>query len=260
MKRTMALMFAAAAIASGAAEKISYSGSLAKADCSAFSTTLPITMTFRLYDQATGGGPLWGRTMPVMMSAKGDFYVELADDAGSAVAGSRYLNLDVALAAARDGLWIGVSPESYSEMLPRQEIMPVPRALRATTARRTETLKADAVNGEMLDVTAADVGTLKATGSFVPCKSIDAVVAGERVIRTKGQVMLSSSISGIRMDYLPSDRMPNTAPCDMFVILPDAPGTPGGYSSLVFPCGAKTEGVNSGKSFFANTFGKGLAQ
>ena len=67
------------------AEKISYSGKLAKPDGSAFNTSLPMTMTFRLYTGQLGGYMLWGRTMPVRIAADGSFYVELSDEAGSPV-------------------------------------------------------------------------------------------------------------------------------------------------------------------------------
>ena len=78
-------------------EKFSYSGKLAKPDGSAFNTSLPMMMTFRLYTKPTGGYIMWGRTMPVRIAADGSFYVELSDDAGSPVPEAITENLAEAL-------------------------------------------------------------------------------------------------------------------------------------------------------------------
>ena len=136
MKRLIAAIIAAAALGAFAAERFAYKGRLAKADGTAFNTALPMTMTFRLYGTEAGGQVLWGRTMPVKMKADGSFSVELGDGEGSAVADAQYVALGDALAASPDGVWIGLAPQSYSEMSPRQKLNPVPRALTAATAAK----------------------------------------------------------------------------------------------------------------------------
>ena len=69
MKTIFAAAFAALALTTCAMDKISYKGQLAKPDGSTFNTSLPMTMTFRIYGVASGGKALWGRTMPVRMSS-----------------------------------------------------------------------------------------------------------------------------------------------------------------------------------------------
>ena len=42
---------------------------------------------FKLYTQAVGGSPIWGRAVSVLLDDTGLFNVELSDSAGSAIEG-----------------------------------------------------------------------------------------------------------------------------------------------------------------------------
>jgi microcystin-dependent protein len=82
-------------------------------------------ITFRLYNVATGGNPLWERTMAVQLDEGGLFNVELIDDQGAPEGTARLVD---ALKAARGGtLYIGIEVlNSAGEIQPRQKIMMVP--------------------------------------------------------------------------------------------------------------------------------------
>lgn len=172
MKPSAILCFlaaAATALAAPAAEKFAYRGTLANADGSAFASALPMQMTFRLYDRASGGSPLWGRTRPVRVEANGTFYIELSDDKGSpSDPNLPYSELAVALASRNGDFWIGLSPGDYSEMAPRQRLAAVPCALHAVTANTITDLRAGTLSAPVVHAGEAVIGKLVVTDSLQP--------------------------------------------------------------------------------------------
>ena len=244
------------ALVAGAAEKFSYRGQLAKPDGSAFNTSHTITMTFRIYDTPTGGDPLWGRTMPVRMEADGSFYVELSDDRGSVPADVPRSSLHRAL-FYHSAFWIGLTPGTYTELLPRQKLVDVPRALSAKAARRAERLKAARVSAVALEIaSAAEVADLTVKAACEVDGGTSLVLPGDHAFSAAGDIKLTGGLSGINASPLPASP-PARAPTDMFVIRRAASGTPGGYSSLVIPAGATLHDCG-GSETLAITFGKGL--
>lgn len=254
-----AALAAALALGAGAAEeRFSYKGRLAKADGSAFDTSVSMPMSFRLYDVPAGGQALWGRDMPVRMEADGSFYVELSDGDGSAVSGTSCSTLKAALESATN-LWIGLTPDGYSEILPRQPLAVAPRALSAAAAHAVDTVRAPLVTAGSLDVrSSATLSSLAVPGSlaqgagtvYILVDSSDALTVG-----TEGGIKVTHSISGIRSaPNVPS----GDAKTDSFVVLRDADGPLGGWCSVVVPMGAPMPPAPPGtNSSFTVTFGSG---
>jgi microcystin-dependent protein len=89
------------------------------------------TIEFRLYTQAEGGNPVWGRAVAVLLDNTGLFNAELSDSAGSAIEGVTDSGLASILAAkASSTLYIGIKVlGSSGEIAPRQTILPVPYAM-----------------------------------------------------------------------------------------------------------------------------------
>ena len=137
MKKTLAAIFAAAALSAFAIDtSIAYQGVLKNA-----SGTEAITgaknITFALYTTATGSTrPIWGRTVAVLLDETGLFNVNLTDANGSALAGAANETLEAALKAARStSLYVGLTVEGSSgEIQPRQKILMTPYASWAADA------------------------------------------------------------------------------------------------------------------------------
>lgn len=169
-----AMAMAAAVAIAGAAEattdvpaKFAYSGRLERADGAQIETRLPKPMSFRLYNRASGGRPLWGRTLPVRVEADGSFNVTLSDSLGSpSDALQQYESLSDAFASGGTDFWIGLSVENYDELLPRQKLAAVPRALSAVSADRIESLKADRLIADTVNIGNATVATLVVSNSL----------------------------------------------------------------------------------------------
>ena len=86
---------------------------------------------FRLYTQAEGGTPVWGRTIAVLLDDNGLFNAELSDSSGSSiedVTGSGLASILVDNASST--MYIGIKVVGSSgEIAPRQTILPVPYAM-----------------------------------------------------------------------------------------------------------------------------------
>ena len=251
----LALACALSHCAAGA-EKFSYSGRLAKPDGGAFNTSLPMMMTFRLYTAPTGGYMMWGRTMPVRIAADGSFYVELSDDAGSPVPEAIAEKLADALVFGGD-YWIGLSPGEYSEMLPRQKLASVPRALAADTARFAVELKAPSLTVQTLDATTAIFKTLTVGDSLRQSGGTTSLIVGEdKTLSASGNLKLTEMMHGVNIKE--RSGLPATAPTDMILLVQHAEGGKGaGWSSIVVPKGATLRNPSSDRKF-AVTFGKEL--
>ena len=107
------------------------------------------TIEFRLYEQATGVVPLWGRRHGVTLDDEGNFAVEISDVAGEAIAGVAGTGLaEVLSRVSASTLYIGLAVDGEAaEISPRQKILAVPAATYAADANRA---KGDmAVNGSV---------------------------------------------------------------------------------------------------------------
>ena len=95
------------------------------------------TVEFRLYSQASGGEPLWGRSQPVLLDTNGLFVVEISDAVGTALENAAGTNLASVLASgAGTSLYLGltVAEPDAAEIAPRQRLVPVPFATIASDA------------------------------------------------------------------------------------------------------------------------------
>ena len=94
------------------------------------------TIEFRLYDQATGGSPHWGRRHSVKLDEEGNFAVEISDAAGSEIAGVPGTGLAEALAKnVGSSLYLGLAVDGgSSEISPRQKLLAAPSASYAADA------------------------------------------------------------------------------------------------------------------------------
>ena len=120
MKKLMIIIAAAVAMCASAIETtIAYQGVLRDAQGNVL-TVRSQMITFRLYSQASGGTPLWARSISVNLDASGLFNVEL-NDSGTSVKGATYETLAEALKAARSGtLFVGLDvANSSGEISPR---------------------------------------------------------------------------------------------------------------------------------------------
>ncbi len=121
---------ALAPCSSAAPAAFAYQGVIREAD-----GTVPAnknqTVAFRLYTQAEGGTPVWGRTVAVLLDNDGLFNTELSDSAGSEIPGVPGTGLASILSSkARQTLYIGLTVGNTSgEIAPRQTILPVPYAM-----------------------------------------------------------------------------------------------------------------------------------
>lgn len=236
------------------AEKISYSGKLAKPDGSEFNTALPMTMTFRLYTKALGGYMMWGRTMPVRILADGSFYVELSDDVGSTVPEAMTEKLAEALVFGNE-YWIGLSPGEFSEMLPRQKLSSMPRALTAETAQSTKVFKAPSLNVDTLNAKGAILNSLTVGDSFrQTAGATSLIIQSDQTLNASGTLKLTEMMHGVNIKER-TGALPGTAPTDMIVMSQNADGVKGsGWSSIVVPKGATLRNPSNNKVVI--TFGK----
>ena len=95
------------------------------------------TVEFRLYENATGGEALWGRSYPVLLDTNGLFNVALSDKTGSAIADGTPSNGLAKAIAGHVGtpLYLGLSVVgSGAEISPRQKLLAVPVATMALDA------------------------------------------------------------------------------------------------------------------------------
>lgn len=261
MKKTIITAAALAALlalrAGAAEERFCYQGRLAKPDGSAFDTSVAMPMSFRLYDVPAGGQALWGRDMAVRMESDGSFYVELSDTDGSAVAGTVHSTLKAALASGTE-FWIGLMPSGYSEMLPRQPLATVPRALAASAARHIDTVKAEkVVAGSIAMDAATEVGSLTVPGAFSQgsgATTLSVAAGTARAVEATEETKVTHAIKNIRTTTFAEHPAPAAATTDTFAVLRDPEGLARGWYSLVFPVGAALPSLRDDSSLSV-TFG-----
>lgn len=255
----LAAMLAAPAGAAG--ERFSYKGRLARADGAAFSTAVAMPMSFRLYDVAAGGRALWGRDVAVRMEADGSFYVELSDEDGSPISGAPFAQLESALASGTN-FWIGLTPQGYSELMPRQPLATVPRALSAAAAHEIGTVRAKkGVTAGTLDVSSASVaGSLTVRGGFAQgsgATTLEVAAGTERAVAASGETKVTHSIDGVSPPAFVAGDVPARAATDTFAVWRDPAGLAPGYYSLVVPRGARLRRLSADETSFFTTLGTG---
>ncbi len=174
-RHCIALVFAicaAAQMATAAPAAFSYQGVL-RDEQGAPLASKNQTVQFRLYAQAEGGSPLWGRAVAVLLDDNGLFSTELSDAAGSAISGVTGTGLASVLANnAGHALYIGLSVVGTSgEIIPRQTILPVPYAI---VAGDVAAVSGDLPVSGQLSANSAEVsGSLRA-GSLDVADSVSA--------------------------------------------------------------------------------------
>ena len=257
----LAAIALAATSAGAAGERFCYKGRLARADGTAFSTTVAMPMSFRLYGVAAGGQALWGRDVAVRMEADGSFYVELSDEDGSAVSGAQFERLETALASGTN-LWIGLTPQGYSELMPRQPLATVPRALSAAAAHHVDVAKAEKAVADSIAVEDfAGVASLTVPGSFAQGSgqtTLQVDAGAERTLAAAGETKVTHAIAGVRTATFAVRPAPTNAVTDTFAVWRAPAGLATGWYSLVVPCGARLRTLSAdAASSFSTTFGPG---
>jgi hypothetical protein len=96
---------------------ISYQGRLADSGGTPVNDT--VGMTFRIYNAATGGSPLWTETYPAVQISDGLFHVLL----GSTTP------LPQSLFSDNDTLYLGITVGADDEMTPREQLASAPWAM-----------------------------------------------------------------------------------------------------------------------------------
>lgn len=204
----LAAACAAAALAATGSDNapgyaIAYHGKLVAEAPRRISTKVPMTVEFRLYQNAEPGetAPLWGRSVPVRFDKDGLFYVELSDSNGASVERALCARLaDAVVRAGSAGAWISVTPAGCGELLPRRPLGAVHRAERAAAVP-----KADRVEAETLEAETLKVSTCAVSGSFKVAKSfasgggrIESTVDGTKSVSIgaqSGSVLFSDTVN-----------------------------------------------------------------
>jgi microcystin-dependent protein len=140
------------------------------------------TVQFRLYDAATGGSPLWGRSHSVLLDTNGLFHAELSDGAGDEIEGVNAINLAAILARnSSSPIYVGVTVAGADgEIAPRQRLLSVPYA-------------AFAADSATAAGNFAVAGRLSAAGLAVSGR---ADIAGKATVKGNAAVKGKLSVSG----------------------------------------------------------------
>lgn len=140
MKKRALAAFAAVAVAAGialnavaAGASFTYQGVLREVSGAVPSNKNKLVQ-FRIYNTATGGSAIWGRSYPVLLDDNGLFNVALSDDTGAEIVGGASLAKIFAQHAGTT-LYIGITVDGSSgEISPRQALLAVPYAIHAADA------------------------------------------------------------------------------------------------------------------------------
>jgi len=211
MKRLMMMVLVACTAAGAwAATAFSYQGRLMDAE-----GTAPLqgiqTLEIRLYDTATGGTALWGRTYSVLLDANGLFNAEVSDLTGSPLEGTSGDTLDQVFArSASATLYVGLTVDHTSgEIAPRQKLLAVPYATFANDVAQaksdfsvagTLTVKSltasNSLSAGSISVSgAASASTLTTSGGTTVKGNltVNGTIRGSGVIPVNGIIMWSGS-------------------------------------------------------------------
>ena len=183
-----ALLLLAPAAGRGADTSFAYNGRLLDEKGHVLSR-LNHTIVFRLYDQASGGTPLWACTNSVLLSADGQFSVELA---GKTVSGESLGSLFAA--NSQNSLYLGLTVDNDDgEISPRQKLLSVPKAVWASDCEGSKGNVA--VAGACTGGT-ADTGTTSANSVVVTnALTCGSLVSGSMSVGS-GQSSASLSVGG----------------------------------------------------------------
>jgi len=194
-KLMMFVMMAFAALSAWAATAFSYQGRLMNAE-----GTAPLqgiqTLEIRLYDTATGGTALWGRTYSVLLDANGLFNAEVSDLTGSPLEGTSGDTLDKVFAcAATATLYVGLTVDHTSgEISPRQKLLAVPYA---TFANDVAKAKSDfSVSGKLTAQNISVSNSLTASSISVSGAASAATLATSGSTTVKGNLTVNGTIRG----------------------------------------------------------------
>lgn len=144
------------------------------------------TVEFRIYDCASGGVPIWGTSLEVLLDDEGLFSVSIEDNKGEALEGVVNVGLsDVIAKNAGRALYIGLTVVgSRGEIAPRQKIFASPYASFAANA--------SAASGDMNVASKATMTTADIKGSLVVLNSLTVANQGKVSSVTAGNSLLSS--------------------------------------------------------------------
>ena len=146
------------------------------------------SIVFCIYDQASGGLPLWSCTRDVLLDEKGQFSVELS---GNAISGGGLCEL---LAAnAPNSLYVGLTVDGDSaEISPRQRLMSVPKAFRAedSVAARGNMAVSNALYGSSASLRGAAANALSVANKLECSGSLQVNSM------TNGSLAVGGSITG----------------------------------------------------------------
>lgn len=122
---------------------------------------------FRLYTEATGGTPVWGRARSVLLDANGLFNAEISDDGSKLDDTPDALLANILAENANVPLYLGITVENSSgEISPRQKLLSAPYAIHASDA-------------------------LKASGDF----SVEGTTTLKGALIVKGEVTMNGEIT-----------------------------------------------------------------
>ena len=253
--RMFTMLLAALAAGTGlAAETFAFHGRLSKADGSEFANPLPLTITFCVYAQASGGEPLWGRMMPVRIERDGTFFAELSDEAGSAVTGAQQKYLKDALATLSGAaMYLGLTPLGSTEIRPRQAGRRQPRALVAESALVADTVKTKVFTADQLVIGGGTVKGAK-TPKLTQAAPVTLLAESDLTLTAQsgGKIQLVRSVDGLRTQTVSGSW---TAPsCESVIWKSPNSICDKSYSSIIYPLGASVK--NEGGDATATAFGK----
>ena len=137
IKKAMAMVvLAVAAMAvqtAMAASAFTYQGRVT--DINGTALTGNHTVEFRLYTEATGGTPLWGRARNVLLDDKGLFNTAISDEGNSLIENSTVSLAQVLANNSNVTLYLGLTVRGSSgEISPRQALLAAPYAIHASDA------------------------------------------------------------------------------------------------------------------------------
>ncbi|MCX6833489.1 MAG: hypothetical protein NT028_15425 [candidate division Zixibacteria bacterium] len=119
----LALLAFSAQVHGAAPQLINYQGRLK--DSGGHPVTSPMNVTFRIWDAAVSGDPLWTESQAVAPDSSGLFSVLLGSL--SPIPDSIF---------ADTSRWVGINLETMAEMSPRVRLVSVPYAFRVATVDR----------------------------------------------------------------------------------------------------------------------------
>ena len=181
-----ATWLSASSVCHAAEPSFAYQGVLREVDGSV-PTQKNRAVEFRIYDQASGGNALWGRTCNVLLDANGLFNAMIGDTSGSSIDGLPGTGLAAILAAhAGTTLYVGITVDNTSgEISPRQTLLAVPYSIYAADS--------SSASG---DFTVAGRATVEGPLSVAGATTLGAVQATNLVVNGNISLSTAGSFSG----------------------------------------------------------------